>query len=155
MEDAYFTAFAPTSSAPTPHLAREAAANGGASAEARIRADRNAAEVVVAAPDREGLFADLAQAIAGLGGNVVGARIYTSSRGEALDVFYVQDVAGEPFGGRASAPAGAAGRGAGSRRARPRRRRWRPSKPRPRPRGGLHHRAGGHASTTTPRPTPR
>ena len=51
-----------------------------------------------AATDREGLFADLAQAIASLGGNVVGARIYTSSRGEALDAFYVQDVSGAPFG---------------------------------------------------------
>ena len=100
MEDAYFTAFAPDEHRAHAHLAREAVANGGASAEARIRADRNAAELVVAAPDREGLFADLAQAIAGLGGNVVGARIHTSSRGEALDTFYVQDVAGEPFGGQ-------------------------------------------------------
>lgn len=99
MEDAYFAAFSPTELRGHAQLAREAAANGGASAEARIRADRNAAELVVAAPDREGLFADLAQAIASLGGNVVGARIYTSNRGEALDAFYVQDVAGQPFGG--------------------------------------------------------
>jgi [protein-PII] uridylyltransferase len=100
MEDAYFAAFAADEQRAHAHLAREAAANGGASAEARIRADLNAAELVVAAPDREGLFADLAQAIASLGGNVVGARIHTSSRGEALDTFYVQDVAGEPFGGQ-------------------------------------------------------
>ena len=98
MEDAYFAAFAPDEQRAHAHLAREAAANGGASAEARIRPERNAAELVVAAPDREGLFADLAQAIASLGGNVVGARIYTSSRGEALDAFYVQDVSGQPFG---------------------------------------------------------
>jgi [protein-PII] uridylyltransferase len=98
MEDAYFAAFAPEEQRAHAHLAREAADHGGASAEARIRVERNAAEFVVAAPDREGLFADLAQAIASLGGNVVGARIFTSSRGEALDTFYVQDVAGQPFG---------------------------------------------------------
>ena len=54
--------------------------------------------MLVAARDREGLFADLAQAFASLGANVVGARIFTSSRGEALDAFYVQDVTGQPFG---------------------------------------------------------
>jgi [protein-PII] uridylyltransferase len=98
MEDAYFTAF--SFAERTAHFAlwREAEAEGGASAEARIRPEWTAAEVVVAARDREGLFADLAQAIADQGGNVVGARIFTSAQGAALDVFYVQDVAGEPFG---------------------------------------------------------
>jgi [protein-PII] uridylyltransferase len=100
MEDAYFAAFSPDEQKRHAVLAREAAGvDRGASAEARIRADRDAAEVLVAAQDREGLFADLVQAIATLGGNVVGARIFTSSRGEALDAFYVQDVAGHPFGG--------------------------------------------------------
>jgi [protein-PII] uridylyltransferase len=98
MEDAYFAAFSADEQRAHVRLAREAAAGSGASAEARIREDRNAAEVLVAAKDREGLFADLAQAIASLGGNVVGARIFTSSRGEALDGFYVQDVAGDAFG---------------------------------------------------------
>ena len=51
-----------------------------------IRADRDAAEVVVAARDRRGLFADLAMTISALGGNVVGARIFTSSNQEALDI---------------------------------------------------------------------
>jgi len=98
MEDAYFAAFSSAEQAAHVHLWREAEIEGGAAAEARIRTDRNAAEVIVAARDREGLFADLALAIASLGGNVVGARIFTSARGEALDVFYVQDIAGEPFG---------------------------------------------------------
>jgi [protein-PII] uridylyltransferase len=99
MEDAYFAAFTSAEQKGHALLAREAASGDrGACAEARIRADRDAAEVLVAAQDREGLFADLAQAIATLGGNVVGARIFTSSRGEALDAFYVQDVAGHPFG---------------------------------------------------------
>ena len=57
-----------------------------------------AAEIVVAAKDRRGLFADLAMAISALGGNVVGARVFTSRQGQALDVFYVQDVTGAPFG---------------------------------------------------------
>ena len=98
MEDAYFAAFSPAEQAAHFNLWREAETEGGAAAEAKIRLDRNAAEVAVAARDREGLFADLALAISSLGGNVVGARIYTSARGEALDVFYVQDVAGHPFG---------------------------------------------------------
>jgi [protein-PII] uridylyltransferase len=98
MEDAYFVAFPPEEQRAHLALSRRAAATGGAAAEARIRTDRNAAEIVVAARDRQGLFADLALAISGLGGNVVGARIFTSSAGEALDVFYVQDAAGQPFG---------------------------------------------------------
>jgi len=54
--------------------------------------------VVVTARDRQGLFADLALTIARFAGNVVGARIFTSSAGDALDVFYVQDRLGQPFG---------------------------------------------------------
>jgi len=97
MEDAYFVAFSADEQRGHAVLAREAAERG-ASAEARIQVDRDAAEVLVAARDREGLFADLAQAFASLGANVVGARIFTSSRGEALDAFYVQDINGQPFG---------------------------------------------------------
>ncbi|HEY3798212.1 MAG TPA: [protein-PII] uridylyltransferase [Caulobacteraceae bacterium] len=99
MEDAYFAAFAPAEQAAHLTLWRRAeAAESNTAAEAKVRSDRTAAEVAVAARDREGLFADVVQAIAGLGGNVVGARIFTSSRGEALDVFYIQDAAGEAFG---------------------------------------------------------
>jgi [protein-PII] uridylyltransferase len=98
MEDAYFAAFTADEQKAHVALAREAEAGGGASAEAKFLPEGNVAEVLVAAKDREGLFADLAQAFASLGGNVVGARIFTSSRGEALDAFYVQDVSGAPFG---------------------------------------------------------
>jgi [protein-PII] uridylyltransferase len=70
----------------------------GAAAEGRIVAARNAAEVVVAAADRPRLFADLAAAITAAGANVLGARVFTSRRGQALDVFYVQDVTGQPYG---------------------------------------------------------
>jgi [protein-PII] uridylyltransferase len=98
MEDAYFAAFSPDEQRAHLQLRNEAMENGGAAAEAKVRADRNAAEAVLVARDREGLFADLAQAIASLGGNVVGARIFTSADGEALDTFYIQDVSGEAFG---------------------------------------------------------
>jgi [protein-PII] uridylyltransferase len=63
-----------------------------------VRPGQNAAEIVVAAKDRRGLFADLALTISSLGGNVVGARVFTSRQGQALDVFYVQDVTGAPLG---------------------------------------------------------
>jgi [protein-PII] uridylyltransferase len=98
MEDAYFTAFTPAELTAHAQLARRASMHSGSAAEARIRSDLNAAEIVVAAQDRRGLFADLALAIAGLGGNVVGARVFTSRQGQALDVFHVQDVMGQPFG---------------------------------------------------------
>ncbi|MEO8113171.1 MAG: bifunctional uridylyltransferase/uridylyl-removing protein, partial [Phenylobacterium sp.] len=98
MEDAYFVAFPPEEQKAHQALS-ERARRTGAAAEARVRVDRNAAEIAVAARDRQGLFADLALAISSLGGNVVGARIFTSRVGEALDVFYVQDASGQPFGG--------------------------------------------------------
>ncbi|WP_269715091.1 [protein-PII] uridylyltransferase [Caulobacter sp. NIBR2454] len=98
MEDAYFSAFPPEELLTHAALSRRAALHGGAAAEARIRTDRNAAEIVIAAQDRRGLFADLALALAGLGANVVGARVFTSRQGLALDVFHVQDTAGAPYG---------------------------------------------------------
>jgi [protein-PII] uridylyltransferase len=98
MEDAYYSAF--TQAEVTSHaaLARRAQTNRGAAAEGRIRPDRNAAELVVAATDRPRLFVDLAAAITGGGANVVGARVFTSRAGQALDVFNVQDVTGQPYG---------------------------------------------------------
>ncbi|MBX7249198.1 MAG: [protein-PII] uridylyltransferase [Caulobacteraceae bacterium] len=95
MEDAYFTAFEAED-----HRRHAALAARGAAADARFRADHNAAELTVAAPDRPGLFADLARALAAMGADVVGARVFTSAGGQALDVFYLQDAAGEPFGRR-------------------------------------------------------
>jgi [protein-PII] uridylyltransferase len=65
---------------------------------ARISKSRNAAQVTVTAPDRTGLFADLAAAIAGEGGNIVGARAGTSPEGGARDIFFVQDGTGAAFG---------------------------------------------------------
>ncbi|RAK59503.1 [protein-PII] uridylyltransferase [Phenylobacterium hankyongense] len=98
MEDAYFSAFTEAEVLAHAGLSRRAAQAGGAAAEGKVRADRNAAEVVVAATDRPRLFVDLAAAITGAGANVVGARVFTSRSGQALDVFNVQDVTGQPYG---------------------------------------------------------
>jgi [protein-PII] uridylyltransferase len=98
LEDAYFAGFQSSQLIAHAALARRAAGEGGAAAEARIDRAHNAAEVVVAARDRPGLFADLALAINSLGANVVGAKVFTSQHGQALDAFYVQDVTGQPFG---------------------------------------------------------
>jgi len=99
MEDAYFSAFSDAEVLAHAALSRRARENGGAAAEGRVRADRNASEVVVAATDRPRLFVDLAEAITQAGANVVGARVFTSRAGQALDVFYVQDTTGQPYGG--------------------------------------------------------
>jgi [protein-PII] uridylyltransferase len=98
MEDAYFTAFTPEEQATHFALSRKASASAGPAAAAKIDSERNAAEIAIAAADRRGLFADLAGAIAGFGASVVGAKVYTSTAGQALDVFYVQDPTGGPFG---------------------------------------------------------
>jgi [protein-PII] uridylyltransferase len=97
MEDAYFTGSDLPDQQLHAALIRRAGAKG-AAASARGRPDRNATEVTIAAGDREGLFADLASALSALGANVVGAKVYTARTGQALDVFYVQDGAGAPFG---------------------------------------------------------
>ncbi len=98
MEDAYFSAFSDAEVLAHAALAARAQAKGGAAAEGRVRPDRNAAEVAVAAKDRRRLFVDLAGAITGAGANVLGARVFTSRAGQALDVFYLQDGAGAPYG---------------------------------------------------------
>ena len=98
MENAYFTGFTPEEHSRHAALARRALGAGGAAANAHIPADRNAAEITITAADRPGLFADLAATIAGFNANVVGARAYTSRTGQALDVFFLQDAAGDAYG---------------------------------------------------------
>ncbi|WP_313012057.1 [protein-PII] uridylyltransferase [Brevundimonas sp.] len=56
-----------------------------------------ATEISIAAADRPGLFADLAQTMAALGADVTDARVATED-GVVLDVFRVQDGAGLPYG---------------------------------------------------------
>ena len=69
------------------------------SAERQLKAvGRPTTRVAVAATDRPGLFAALAQALARAGADIVGARVATAPEGLALDVFEVQDGAGLPYG---------------------------------------------------------
>jgi [protein-PII] uridylyltransferase len=96
MEDAYFTAFTPEEIAAHYALAQRATAEDGAAAQGRVQA--SVSEIAVVARDRQGLFGELAATMAGFGANVVGARVYTSAAGQALDVFQVQDVSGGPLG---------------------------------------------------------
>jgi [protein-PII] uridylyltransferase len=98
MEDAYFTSFSDAEILAHAALERKAIENGGVAAEGTIRPGLNAAEIVVAAPDRSRLFVDLAAAVTAAGANIVGARVFTSREGKALDVFYVQDATGAAYG---------------------------------------------------------
>jgi len=68
------------------------------SAAARIDKRRAATEIMIWAPDRPRMFADLAAAIAESGADVVGANITTTLSGNIFDVFHVQDVTGQAFG---------------------------------------------------------
>lgn len=97
MEDSYLFAFSPEDIRQHADQARKAS-GGEPSARGRIDTQRNAAAFCVCVTDRPGLFADLARAFVHIGANVVGAQVFTSTAGQALDVFYVQDAQGKPFG---------------------------------------------------------
>jgi [protein-PII] uridylyltransferase len=97
IEDAFFSAFTLDEQASHAALVRRAREQG-PSASAHLHADLNAAEVAVAVGDRQGLFADLATALSALGADIVGAKVFTSRAGQALDIFFVQDNAGLPYG---------------------------------------------------------
>ena len=98
----YFSAFRVAEQAMHYAVSGQAALGDGVAARASpgaaVGAAPEAAEVAVVARDRPGLFADLAGALAAQGADVLGARIHTDPSGEVLDVFYVQDGAGRPFG---------------------------------------------------------
>ncbi|HXI99941.1 MAG TPA: [protein-PII] uridylyltransferase [Micropepsaceae bacterium] len=55
-------------------------------------------EIVIYTADHPGLFSRLSGAISMSNGSILGAKIFTTSDGYALDVFLVQDVSGGPFG---------------------------------------------------------
>ncbi len=59
--------------------------------------DRGATLVTVFAADHPGLFYRIAGAIHLAGGNIIDARIHTSSDGMAIDNFLIQDPLGRPF----------------------------------------------------------
>jgi [protein-PII] uridylyltransferase len=64
----------------------------------RIAKNRGATEILIIAPDREGLFQALASVFAYQEANVLDARVFTSGHGQAFDVFAIQGIDGEAFG---------------------------------------------------------
>ncbi|HVY87910.1 MAG TPA: [protein-PII] uridylyltransferase [Hyphomonadaceae bacterium] len=97
VEDAYWTGFT------TDVHARHAAVLAGAAGQpitvaANIDAERSTTELVVSAPDRPGLFADLCGALSATGANIVAAHLYEAGETRVLDVFDVQDSRGLPIG---------------------------------------------------------
>jgi [protein-PII] uridylyltransferase len=97
VEDAYWIGFN------TDQQARHAAALAGGVGQpiivtANVDAGRSATEVLVSAPDRPGLFADLCGALSASGANIVAAHLYESGGNRVLDVFDVQDSRGQPLG---------------------------------------------------------
>jgi [protein-PII] uridylyltransferase len=62
--------------------------------------ERGATLLTVYTADQPGLFYRLAAAISFAGGNIIDARVHTSSDGMALDNFLVQDLAGTPLDDR-------------------------------------------------------
>lgn len=65
---------------------------------ARPRPSRGVTEILVMAPDRQGLFASLAAAFAASGADIVDARVNTTLNGRAFDVFSVQTTEHRPYG---------------------------------------------------------
>jgi [protein-PII] uridylyltransferase len=99
LDATYWLAFNETDRLRHAALARTAMREGRAViAGVRLDRRRSATEIMVLAPDRHGLFADIAGAIATEGANVVGAQVATTSDGRAFDVFFVQEPGGRPYG---------------------------------------------------------
>ncbi|MCH9020661.1 MAG: [protein-PII] uridylyltransferase [Proteobacteria bacterium] len=76
-----------------------AAERAGAPITLDTRVDRRhgVTEITLFTPDQPGLFSKVAGAMALAGASIVNARIYTTSDGMALDIFWVHDAAGGPF----------------------------------------------------------
>jgi [protein-PII] uridylyltransferase len=62
-----------------------------------VQEERGATLLTIYAKDEPGIFYRIAAAISLAGGNIIEARIHTSSDGMALDNFLVQDSDGTPF----------------------------------------------------------
>jgi [protein-PII] uridylyltransferase len=65
--------------------------------ETRGDEQRDATEVTIHTADHPGLFAALAGAFAMCGLSIVDAKIFTLANGMALDVFWAQDISGDPL----------------------------------------------------------
>lgn len=95
LEDAYWTSF--DADVQAWHARTVNGVGGGVTSSARIDLGRSATEIVVYAPDRPGLFADLCTALTNAGANILAARLFSRVQGSVLDVFDIQDSAGGPF----------------------------------------------------------
>jgi [protein-PII] uridylyltransferase len=99
LDDAYWLSFSDADRLRHAAFVRAAKGRGDiVAAAARIDKRRAATEIMMMAPDRPRLFADIVSVLAELGANVVGAQVSTTASGEAFDVFYVQDISGQPYG---------------------------------------------------------
>ena len=97
IEAAYWTSFPPEAQAR--HAAALARDNGQSIiVGSNVDAGRSTTEILVTAPDRPGLFADLCGALSAAGANIVAAHLYESGKDRVLDVFEVQDARGQPLG---------------------------------------------------------
>lgn len=95
---AYWMAFDAATHARQARLVRAAERdNQSIAVETRSDEQRDATEVTVHTADHPGLFAGLAGAFAMCGLSIVDAKIFTLTNGMALDVFWAQDVSGDPL----------------------------------------------------------
>ncbi len=97
--DVYWLAFEDAAYERQARLMTQADAKGELLALAAMSdAFRAVTEITIYTPDHPGLFSQLAGAIAASGGSIVDAKAFTTTDGFALDVFWVQDAEGGPFG---------------------------------------------------------
>ncbi len=97
--DAYWLAFEDAAYERQARLMTDADGKGELLALSAISdAFRAVTEITIYTPDHPGLFSKLAGAIAASGGSIVDAKAFTTTDGFALDVFWVQDAEGGPFG---------------------------------------------------------
>jgi [protein-PII] uridylyltransferase len=96
VEDAYWVQF--DDAALARHARALAGASGPVTVAASIDVTRGATEILISAPDRPGLFADLCGAISAAGANVAAAHLYEAGGKRVLDVFDIQDSKGAALG---------------------------------------------------------
>ena len=97
VEGAYWISFSPEAQA---RHADVLARGAGQSiiVSASVDKGRSATELLVSAPDRPGLFADLCATLSASGANIVAAHLYDAGEGRVLDIFDIQDLRGLPMG---------------------------------------------------------
>ena len=97
VEGAYWISFAPEAQARHADVLARGAGQSIIVA-ASVDKGRSATELLVSAPDRPGLFADLCATLSASGANIVAAHLYDAGEGRVLDVFDIQDLRGLPMG---------------------------------------------------------